>query len=89
MGVFGVVVGQKLFKDGLYGERFLPLLIDKKGKLAIGFEPENSLSISKGEEQWFELLRSFFEQDAIPKKPRVGVGILAANGAHQPQASRA
>ncbi len=51
--------GQKLFKDGLYGERFLPLLIDKKGKLAIGFEPENSLSISKGEEQWFELLRSF------------------------------
>jgi len=53
--------GQKLFKDGLYGERFVPLLIDKKGKLAIGFEPKpNSwIPISKGEEQWFELLRPF------------------------------
>lgn len=51
--------GQKLFKDSLYGERFVPLLIDKKGKLGIGFEPKNSLSISKGEEQWFELLRPF------------------------------
>ncbi len=51
--------GQKLFKDGLYGERFVPLLIDKKGKLAVGFEPGNSLPISKGEEQWFDLLRPF------------------------------
>lgn len=51
--------GQQLFKDGLYGERFVPLLIDKKGKLAVGFEPKNSLPISKGEEQWFELLRPF------------------------------
>lgn len=51
--------GQKLFKDSLYGERFVPLLIDKKGKLGIGFEPKNSLYIFKGEEQWFELLRPF------------------------------
>jgi CRISPR system subtype II-B RNA-guided endonuclease Cas9/Csx12 len=51
--------GQKLFKDSLYGERFVPLLIDKKGKLAIGFEPKNSLAIARGEQQWFELLRPF------------------------------
>ena len=51
--------GQKLFKDGIYGERFVPLLIDKQGRLAVGFEPKNCLGIEEGEELWFDLLRPF------------------------------
>lgn len=58
--------GQKLFKDGLYGERFVPLLIDKKGRLGIGFEPKNSLPVAKEEDQWFELLRPFLRFQCRP-----------------------
>lgn len=51
--------GQKLFKDKLFGERFLALLLDRQGRLGVGFEPKNCLWIEKGQESWFELLQPF------------------------------
>ena len=51
--------GVSIFKDTIYGERFLPILIDKN-QLYIGFKRENSLVV-EGEyrEKWFQVLKPF------------------------------
>lgn len=48
-----------LFKDGVFGERFLPILITGKG-IRIGYTLENSLEINSGNsEEFFNVLKPF------------------------------
>ncbi|PNV71222.1 HNH endonuclease domain-containing protein [Leptospira inadai] len=48
-----------LFKDGVFGERFLPILIAEKG-LRVGYTLENSLEVnSENPEEFFNVLKPY------------------------------
>ncbi|WP_422474353.1 type II-B CRISPR-associated RNA-guided endonuclease Cas9/Csx12 [Endozoicomonas sp. ALB032] len=49
------LASSRLFKAGLYAERFIPLLVFSD-RLRLGFTPENSVKVLKGAEQLYALL---------------------------------
>lgn len=57
---------QPLFKDGIFGNRFLNLIVHKDGTGAIGFHPRNALPIGKAPEQVFSRLQPVLRWNRLP-----------------------
>ena len=57
---------QSLFKDGIFGNRFLSFLVQKDGSAAVGFHPANSIAIAKKPEDAFALLRPYLRWESQP-----------------------
>lgn len=62
----------KVFGDKIYGERFLPLLVNAAGECRIGFADDNSVLIKKPE-RWLQALRPFLY---VGKSPLADTSIL-------------
>lgn len=81
--------GQPIFKDTMYGDRFLPFLLFSDGTLKIGFSKNNSVAVSS---EWFKWLQPFLLNkkrpvegelcDWIPEQP----GELVSFSIHADQA---
>lgn len=56
------LMGRSLFKDGIYAERFVPLLV-ARGEMRLGFSEENSLSLGPNAERIFEVLQPFLSTE--------------------------
>ena len=57
---------QSLFKDGIFGNRFLSFIVQKDGTAAFGFHPQNSLPVGKNPDEAFGLLRPFLRWEGKP-----------------------
>ncbi|MEW6536704.1 MAG: type II-B CRISPR-associated RNA-guided endonuclease Cas9/Csx12 [Candidatus Auribacterota bacterium] len=57
---------QPLFKDGLYGMRFLPILITPQQDLRIGFNLANSIVIKQNPKKFFESIKQFLRFNSLP-----------------------
>jgi len=57
---------QSLFKDGIFGNRFLSLILQKDGTASFGFHPDNSLPIAKKPDEAFALLQPFLRWEGQP-----------------------
>lgn len=49
-----------IFKDGIFAENFIPLIIDKDG-LNLGFNTRNMFTIEKNNDLWFNTLRPYLK----------------------------
>ncbi len=80
------LMGRSLFKDGIYAERFVPLLAIG-GELRLGFSEDNALELGPNAERIFEVLQPFLKTErfiqisyAEIKKESVGkVFVLGIN----------
>lgn len=57
---------QPLFKDGIFGNRFLSLVVQKDGTAAFGFHPKNAIAIGKNPEKAFALLLPLLRWEGKP-----------------------
>lgn len=56
-----------LFKDSIYGDSFLSLIIGKDGKLSVGFSPKNSAPVNEKKSKiFYERLKPFLRQEKHP-----------------------
>lgn len=54
---------RKLFKDTIYGEHFLPVMVMNGKQVKIGFNwGENSIEITEGQDKFLQLLAKFFTE---------------------------
>lgn len=57
---------RKLYKDTIYGEHFLPIMV-MNGEVRIGFDwGKNCVEVTKGKEKLIELLSEFFTEEIKP-----------------------
>lgn len=57
---------RSLFKDGIFGNRFLHFVVHKDGAAAFGFHPDNSLPITRNADDAYALLQSFLRWESKP-----------------------
>ena len=60
-----------IFKDSIYGTKYLSLIVDKQGRLMAGFSPKNAVALTtktKDYSKIYQALRPFLRQDkrALP-----------------------